>query len=75
MASFIVNPSKPTRPSRTGKKNSDGCKPALSKGYTRLFQPVRISAYFGRVQTLTQQRLHPSGNTGRLTDVCRFWAA
>ena len=75
MVSISVNPSKTSRPSRMGKIYSDGFKPALSKGYTRLFQPVLISAYFGRVQTRTQQRLHPSAITGRPTDVCLFWAA
>ena len=75
MESFHVKPPKTSRPGRTGKIYSDGFKPAHDKGYTRLSQPVQISVYFGRVQTRTQQGLHPSANTGRLTDVCRFRAA
>jgi hypothetical protein len=75
MVSFTVKPSKPSRPSWTGRKKMDGFKPLLSKGYTRLFQPVQFLAFFGRVKTHTQQRFYPSTINGRPTDVCRFRAA
>ncbi len=75
MTSVHVKPPKTSRPSRAGKENSDGFKPALSKGLSRLFQPVQNSDYSGRVQTHAQQGFHPSSTTIRLTDVCPFRAA
>ena len=60
MISFSAKPPEPTRPSRAGKKKMGGLKPALSKGLSRLFQPVQILAFFGRVQTRTHQGLYGS---------------
>ena len=75
MVTFSVKPPRTSRPNRTGTKIMGGFKPILSKGYTRLFQPVQILAFFGRVQTRTQQGFYPSTTRIRPTDVCRFRAA
>ena len=75
MASFSVKPPEPSRPSRAGKNYLGGLYPILSKGLSRLFQPARFLAKFGRVVSLTQQGFDPPSNNGRPTDVCRFRAA
>jgi hypothetical protein len=75
MASFIVKPPEPSRPSRAGAILAGGFKPIVSKAYTRPFLAARFLTKFGRVQTHSQQGFHPPSTTGRLTDVCRFRAA
>ena len=75
MESISVNPSKTSRPCRAGTIKSGGFKPALRKGYTRLFQPARFLAKLGRVVSLTHKGFDPPSTTGRPTDVCRFRAA
>ena len=75
MVSFIVKPPEPSRPSRAGKIKLGGLYPTHSKGLSRLFQPARFLAKFGRVVSLTQQGFNPPAINGRPTDVCRFRAA
>jgi|APSaa5957512535_1039671.scaffolds.fasta_scaffold109538_3 hypothetical protein len=75
MVSLIVKPPGAQPPYRAGRINSGGFKPALGKGYTRLFQPVRFLVIFGRVVSLTHKGFYPPSTTGRPTDVCLFGAA
>ncbi len=75
MVSFIVKPPEPCRPSRAGWIKQGGLYPKHSKGLSRLSQPARFFAKFGRVVSLTQQGFDPPSTTGRPTDVCLFRAA
>ena len=75
METFSVKPPKASRPVRAGKNKTGGFKPTVIKGYTRPFQPAQFLAFFGRVQTHSQQGFYPPSTTIRLTDVCRFRAA
>ena len=75
MAGTSVKPPKSTRPLWTGRPKTGGFKPALTKGFTRLFLPVQFFTQIGRVQTRAQQQFHPSTTRIRLTDVCRLRAA
>lgn len=75
MAGTSVKPPKSTRPLWTGRPKTGGFKPALTKGFTRLFLPVHFFNCFGRVQSHAQQGFYPSTPNVRLTDVCRFRAA
>jgi hypothetical protein len=75
MVTFIVKPPEPSRPCRAGKTKLGWLYPLRSKALTRLFQPARFFAKFGRVVSLTQQGFYPPLTTGRPTDVCHFRAA
>jgi hypothetical protein len=75
MESFLLYPPAALPPYRAGKIKLGGFKPTVSKGLSRLFQPARFLAKFGRVVSLTQQGFDPPSTTGRPTGVCRFRAA